>query len=75
MQPELKKGRDVGDAPARRDLMLNLDKITGVKFLLKYKAYVGDETRKTAETLGFIPVATPKIKGFVAFSQDTASFT
>jgi hypothetical protein len=30
------------DAPAGRDLMLNLDKINGVKFLLVDKAYEGD---------------------------------
>ena len=49
------------DAAEGRELLSSMEKPKPQTKLLMDKAYEGDETRKTAEELGYAPVVPPKI--------------
>src|SRR5680860_165149 len=48
------------DAPAGRQLLRKMGKVSSPLYLLMDRAYEGDETRQLALDLGFIPVVPPK---------------
>jgi len=53
-------GGEAGDAPEGRKLLLKRGRVRRKTLLLMDKAYEGDETRKLAIRLGYVPVVPPK---------------
>lgn len=51
---------EAGDAPQGRELLRELGPTEHPIYLLMDKAYEGDETRKLAVELGYIPVVPPR---------------
>jgi transposase len=55
---KLSAGQD-GDAPAGRELLEAGGPVSGTCYLIMDSAYEGDETRRLASQLGYIPVVPP----------------
>jgi transposase len=61
---------NAGDAPQGRQLLLRLGSLPGSCSLLMDRAYEGNETRKLAQNLGFVPVVPPNPRRLKSWEYD-----